>query len=267
MSILEIKDRIPTQVLDNGAIRYGVYDENNNLLRYEYMKREDEPIEEGTPVNKVLIDIIASKLIGYNVLNDVEIELDKIENDFSKMTSKTVFNSGFTLYTSCTTLGNGNVLIAYRDADNSGYGTFVIVSQSGNIVKSEMVFNSGSTTEISSTTLANGNALIAYTDGDNSNYGTFVIVDQNGNIVKNETVFNNGTTYDISSTSLGNGNVLIAYRDVGNNQYGTFIIVDQDYFMLYSSNSVNNIEIDTLLSNGFYELLYDGKFIAKEVRV
>ena len=54
MSILEVKDRIPTQVLDNGAIRYGVYDENNNLLRYEYMKREDEPIEEGTPVNRTL---------------------------------------------------------------------------------------------------------------------------------------------------------------------------------------------------------------------
>ena len=54
MSILEVKDRIPTQVLDNGAIRYGVYDENNNLLRYEYMKREDEPIEEGTPVNRAL---------------------------------------------------------------------------------------------------------------------------------------------------------------------------------------------------------------------
>ena len=32
MSILEVKDRIPTQVLDNGAIRYGVYDENNNSL-------------------------------------------------------------------------------------------------------------------------------------------------------------------------------------------------------------------------------------------
>lgn len=54
MSILEVKDRIPTQVLDNGAIRYGVYDENNNLLRYEYMKREDEPIEEGTPINRAL---------------------------------------------------------------------------------------------------------------------------------------------------------------------------------------------------------------------
>ena len=52
--IQDIKDRIPTNVLSNGAIRYGVYDENNNLLRYEYIKREDEPLEEGTIVNKAL---------------------------------------------------------------------------------------------------------------------------------------------------------------------------------------------------------------------
>ena len=225
MSILEIKDRIPTQVLDNGAIRYGVYDENNNLLRYEYMKREDEPIEEGTPVNKVLIDTIASKLIGYNVLNDVEIEFDKIDNDFSKMTSENVFNSDNTQYISCITLANGNVLIAYQDYNNSRYGTFVIVSPDGSIVKSETVFNGGATSYISSTTLGNGNVLIAYLDGGNSNYGTFVIVDQSGNIVKNETVFNSGPTAYISCTTLANGNVLIAYRDDNNNKYGTFVIV------------------------------------------
>lgn len=52
--IQDIKDRIPTKVLSNGAIRYGVYDENNNLLRYEYIKREDEPLEEGTNINRAL---------------------------------------------------------------------------------------------------------------------------------------------------------------------------------------------------------------------
>jgi len=42
--------------------------------------------------------------------------------------SETVFNSGDTSYSSkisATTLTNGNVLIAYRDDTNSGYGTFV----------------------------------------------------------------------------------------------------------------------------------------------
>lgn len=54
--IQEIKDRIPTKVLPNNAIRYGIYDEKGNLQRYEYIKREDEPLEEGTPINKILLD-------------------------------------------------------------------------------------------------------------------------------------------------------------------------------------------------------------------
>ncbi len=47
-----MKDRVSTKVLDNGAIRYGIYDEAGKLLRYEYIRPEDEPIEEGTPLNK-----------------------------------------------------------------------------------------------------------------------------------------------------------------------------------------------------------------------
>ena len=45
-------DRVPTEVLDNGAIRYGVYDSNGQLLRYEYIKPEDAPTQDGTPLNK-----------------------------------------------------------------------------------------------------------------------------------------------------------------------------------------------------------------------
>ena len=47
-----MKDRVSTKILDNGAVRYGVYDETGNLLRYEYIKLEDEPDEEGTLLNK-----------------------------------------------------------------------------------------------------------------------------------------------------------------------------------------------------------------------
>lgn len=47
-----MKDRISTKILDNGATRYGVYDETGKLLRYEYIKLEDEPDEEGDFFNK-----------------------------------------------------------------------------------------------------------------------------------------------------------------------------------------------------------------------
>lgn len=47
-----MKDRQPTKVLANGAIRYGIYREDGTLDHYEYMKREDAPTVEGTPLNK-----------------------------------------------------------------------------------------------------------------------------------------------------------------------------------------------------------------------
>ena len=80
MSFIDVKDRIPTEVLNNGAVRYGVYDENRNLLRYEYMKREDEPIEEGTPVNKVLFNEM------YGMDNYEQISLTS-QDDISELTT------------------------------------------------------------------------------------------------------------------------------------------------------------------------------------
>lgn len=59
-----MKDRVSTKILDNGAVRYGVYDETGQLLRYEYIKLEDEPDEEGTLLNKanLLTDETAAAL-------------------------------------------------------------------------------------------------------------------------------------------------------------------------------------------------------------
>ena len=42
-----MKDHIPTKILANGALRYGVYDDAGTLVRYEYIKPEDEPSEAG----------------------------------------------------------------------------------------------------------------------------------------------------------------------------------------------------------------------------
>lgn len=59
-----MKDRQPTQVLSNGAIRYGIYNADGTLDHYEYMKRDDAPTVEGTPLNKanLLSDATAKKL-------------------------------------------------------------------------------------------------------------------------------------------------------------------------------------------------------------
>lgn len=59
-----MRDRLPTQVLPNGAVRMEQFDANGNSLGYIYIKRADEPIEEGTPynVNNVLTDETADAL-------------------------------------------------------------------------------------------------------------------------------------------------------------------------------------------------------------
>lgn len=44
-----MQDRQGTNNLANGAVRYGVYDVSGNLLRYEWIRPEDEPLEAGTP--------------------------------------------------------------------------------------------------------------------------------------------------------------------------------------------------------------------------
>nr|DAE49065.1 MAG TPA: tail collar domain protein [Caudoviricetes sp.] len=44
-----MQDRQGTNDLANGAVRYGVYDAAGSLLRYEWLRPEDEPLEAGTP--------------------------------------------------------------------------------------------------------------------------------------------------------------------------------------------------------------------------
>lgn len=59
-----MRDRESTKILSNGAIRYGIYDENGTLLRYEYIKLEDEATVEGSIYNRanVLPDDVCEKL-------------------------------------------------------------------------------------------------------------------------------------------------------------------------------------------------------------
>lgn len=58
--MIDVKDRVPSQVLENGAVRYEEFDADGNSLGYKYIKRADEPTEVGTPVNKALFDSIKS---------------------------------------------------------------------------------------------------------------------------------------------------------------------------------------------------------------
>jgi hypothetical protein len=72
-----MKDRVSSKILDNGAIRYGVYDENGNLEKYQYLKLEDEPVEEGSALNK-------ANLLPDSVCNYIGIDTDSEPADALK---------------------------------------------------------------------------------------------------------------------------------------------------------------------------------------
>lgn len=59
-----MRDRNGTNDLANGAVRYGVYDAAGSLLRYEWLRPEDEPLEAGTPLTagNLLTAQIAEKI-------------------------------------------------------------------------------------------------------------------------------------------------------------------------------------------------------------
>lgn len=59
--VQNFKDRVPTQVLPNGAVRWEQFDSNGNSLGYVYLKRADEPTEVGNAWNKIIYDGIKSE--------------------------------------------------------------------------------------------------------------------------------------------------------------------------------------------------------------
>lgn len=54
--VSDFKDRVPTEVLANGAIRYEIFDSNGTSQGYMWIKRADAPSEVGNKWNKLIYD-------------------------------------------------------------------------------------------------------------------------------------------------------------------------------------------------------------------
>ena len=165
-------------------------------------------------------------------------------------------------YLSTTVLSNGNVLIAYRDGGNSGYGTFVIYNSSGSNVSGPVVFEEADTSYLSTTVLSNGNVLIAYRDGGNSGYGTFVIYNSSGSNVSGPVVFEDSPTTSISAAGFLNGNVFIAYYSSVTN--GNVVIYDsygnlvKDAEVFYNGGIISLSLVSLYSYGGLIAYHYDG---------
>ena len=122
------------------------------------------------------------------------------------------------------------VVIAYRDGNNSSYGTALVGTVSGTSISfgSAVVFNASTTTEIGITFDSNENKIvIVYRDYGNSSYGTAIVGTVSGTSISfgSEVVFESAIALRCTAVfDATNNKVLVAYRDFGNSNYGTAIV-------------------------------------------
>ena len=125
---------------------------------------------------------------------------------------------------------NNKVVIAYRDNDNSLYGTAVVGTVSGTSISfgTPVVFNANNSSPGSAIfDSSNNKVVIAYSDSGNSNQGTAIVGTVSGTSISFGTsvVYESGSNDSTSATfDSSNNKVVIAYRDVGNSYYGTAVV-------------------------------------------
>lgn len=129
-------DRIPVEVLENGAIRYAEYDSGGNFVQYRYLLNADGAITEGTPLNKsnLLSNATASALRLTQSDPTVDDALSRISGaavswqllkTYNAAGSYTyTFPSGYSKF-GVTLMGGGSSGGSHADFADGGNGGFV----------------------------------------------------------------------------------------------------------------------------------------------
>jgi len=154
--------------------------------------------------------------------------------DSDSIGSKVVFDTSnldsTALYTSAVFDSNSNkVVIAYRDAGNSNYGTAIVGTVSGTTISfgSAAVFESASTTFISAAFDSNSNkVVIGYNDNGNSQYGTAIVGTVSGTSISFGTpvVFSSVQSIGISTSFDSNSNKVVVFFNNQSNDNGIGIV-------------------------------------------
>ena len=125
---------------------------------------------------------------------------------------------------------NNKIVIVYQDGGNSGYGTAIVGTVSGDTI------SFGSPTVFVSQTLSwpsvtfdttNNKVVISYADNGNSAYGTAIVGTVSGTSISfgSSTVFESANTDNTAITfDSSNNKVVVAYQDAGNSNYGTAVV-------------------------------------------
>ena len=142
-----------------------------------------------------------------------------------------VFYSGTNVSNAITFDSSSNkVVIAWRAASNSNYGTAIVGTVSGTSITfgSSATFESAYVQYVASTFDSNANkVVISYQDNGNSNYGTLVVGTVSGTSISFGTavVYETATTNQRTSVfdSVSN-KVFVGYQDDGNSQAATGVV-------------------------------------------
>ena len=145
--------------------------------------------------------------------------------------TKAAFESGNTQHINATfDSSNNKLVVAYRDADNSGYGTAAVGTISGTDISfgTPVVFESANMNSTAITfDSSNNKVVIAYKDQGNSDHGTSIVGTVSGTSISFGTavVFEAAHTTHIETIfDSSNNKVVICYNDVGNSNHGTAIV-------------------------------------------
>jgi|5B_taG_2_1085324.scaffolds.fasta_scaffold10363_3 hypothetical protein len=145
--------------------------------------------------------------------------------------SPVVFESAGVRYTASAFDSSQNkIVIAYRDDDNSFYGTAIVGTVSGSTLSfgTPVVYESAMTGLNAATFDSNANKIvIAYRDTGNSSRGTAIVGTVSGTSISfgSAEVFESGNTSPIAITfDSSNNKVVIAYGDENNSNYGKAIV-------------------------------------------
>ena len=159
------------------------------------------------------------------------IGLTVTSNSLSFPSSAVVFEAAPVSDTSTTyDSTNNRVVIAYKDLDNSQYGTAIVGTVSGTSISfgTAVVFESATTDNISSTyDSTNNKVVITYWDEGNSYYGTAIVGTVSGTSISFGTavVFLSSTTYTTNAVyDSTNDRVVVAYTNGGSSFAGTAVV-------------------------------------------
>ena len=142
--MIEVKDRIPKK-----PNRILITPENGSAPFYATWQRADEPIEEGTPINKVLFDSIDEGGFSFTGVDDIEMEAQKITTDVEWTTVN--FHRPFSGIPRIFTATQGKYIVAVQNITRTScqiavyspttFAGYVAASSGGSCNKSVSILN------------------------------------------------------------------------------------------------------------------------------